>query len=321
MKILRLLLTSIFISVAHAEPPPTAKTAGFVRAAERADKTTACETLSAEYRPAQGAGPSVWLIGVAHIGTPEYYRAIQARLDRQSVVLFEGVGLGDALKQGPGAATHEAGVQAGLAKALGLVFQLDAIDYRRPHFLNSDLKAAALEKDVKERTKGDPQAGESDLVGPLMDALRGTGAIGTMLNSVVGVLGQNPAMQELTKAVLVESLGHANEFIGLARNASPAMNDLFDVLLTERNAIVIADLRTQLAKRAPAESVAIFYGAAHMDEIAKQLRDELHYVPAKEEWDAAFVADPAKSGMSPVELRFMIEMAKMQLKAMGGSKK
>lgn len=308
-------LSVLSFQTLHAESVPAAKT-GFVRSAERADKTTACETLSGEYLPAKGEGPAVWLVGVAHIGTPEYFAAIQQQLDRHSVVLFEGVGLGEALKKGPGAATRDAGVQAGLAKALGLAFQLDAIDYRRPHFLNSDVQPEQLASEVKGRTPNDAKEKSEDLLGPLMDALHGTGALGAMMNNLISVLGQTPAMQEMTKAVLVEALGRADELIGLARTASPAMKDLFDVLLTERNAIVITDLRTQLAQRQPGETIAIFYGAAHMDEIATRLRDELHYIPAKQVWLTAFTADPAKGGINPVQMRFMIEMAKMQLKAL-----
>ena len=66
------------------------------------------------------------VIGVAHLGTREYYDAIQKRLDSQSAVLYEGVG-GDKMASG---AKPEAGIQTQLANALGLMFQLDAIDYK-----------------------------------------------------------------------------------------------------------------------------------------------------------------------------------------------
>ena len=311
-----LAISALSFQALHAEAPPAANSAGFVRSAERADKTTAFETRSAEYLPAKGDGPAVWLIGVAHIGTPEYYAALQQQLDRHSVVLFEGVGLGEALKKGPGSATRDAGVQAGLAKALGLVFQLDAIDYRRPHFLNSDVQPDQLVTEMKDRAPADSKEKSEDLLGPLMDALHGTGALGAMMNNLISVLGETPAMQEMTKAVLVEALGRSDELMGLARTASPAMKDLFDVMITKRNSIVLTDLRTQLARRKPGETVAIFYGAAHMDDFAARLRDELHYAPAKDVWLTAFTADPAKGGINPVQMRFMIEMAKMQLKAL-----
>ena len=115
--------------------------------------------------------------------------------------------------------------------------------------------------------------------------------------------------------MLVEVLGRAGELIALAQSSSPAMKDLFEVILADRNAVVLADLRKQLAKRKAGESVAIFYGAAHMDDLAKRLRDELHYVSAKQEWETAFTADPAKAGINAGQIRLMLELAKMQLKA------
>jgi len=142
-----------------------------------------------------------------------------------------------------------------------------------------------------------------------------------MLNNVIAVLGKSAEMQEMTKAVLVEALGNAGELLDLARTASPELRDLFETLLTERNAIVIRDLRTQLAKHRAGDTIAIFYGAAHMDEIAASLRSELGYVPGRQEWLTAFSADPAKGGTNALQLRFMIEMAKMQLRALSSPAK
>ncbi len=314
--LLRALATSalLFSSILRADDKAPAGALSFIRATETEDKKTAAQTLCAEFRPADGQGPSVWLIGVAHLGTAEYYQAIQQRLDKQSVVLYEGIGL-ENLKAGPGQATHEAGIQAGLAKALGLVFQLDAIDYRRAQFINSDIKADAIAGQIKEKSAATGDGKSDPTFDMLMSALRGTGESGAMLNSIVSALGRSPEMQETTKALLVEVLGRSDELMGLAQSASPAMRDLLAVLLTERNAVVLGDLRKQLAQRKAGESVAIFYGAAHMTELAQRLRDDLHYVPAAQDWETAFTADPAKGGINPAQIRLLLELAKTQLKA------
>ena len=55
----------------------------------------ALETATRKLVPADGKGPTIWLVGVTHIGNPEYYAAIQKILDEQSLVLFEGVGRPD----------------------------------------------------------------------------------------------------------------------------------------------------------------------------------------------------------------------------------
>jgi hypothetical protein len=308
---LRLFALLAFASLACAEPPP-ANAAAFLRTADLPESMRGLQTASTEFRPQSGAGPSVWLVGVAHLGTAEYFQSIQQRLDRQTVVLYEGIGLHD-VKQAPGSMKDDAGIQTTLANALGLKFQLQAIDYRRPSFVNSDLHVPELQQEVKKRGAATPDAGSDDTFNQLVGALQGTGPLGGALSQMIGLLGSSPQMRETTKLLLIEVLGQAGELLALAQGVSPDMKDLFDVLLTQRNAVVIADLRTQLAKLQPTDSVAIFYGAAHMDEIAQRLRDELHYAPAKTEWDTAFGASSAQSGINPAQISLMLQMMRAQL--------
>src|SRR5687768_1863056 len=153
----------------------------FVRSIDLPEKLSAIQTRTVEYRPRARAGPGIVLVGAAHLGTPEYYAALQKRLDGCSVVLFEGVGLAEALKQGPGPLHRELGLQKQLADALGLVFQLNAIDYRRSHFVNSDLAAEAVQSEIQERTAKVPGAKSEETFASLMEALQGTGKGAEML--------------------------------------------------------------------------------------------------------------------------------------------
>jgi hypothetical protein len=333
--------------VARAADVEKAAPLAFIRTTELQSKLSAIDTLSAEYRPASGGGASVWLIGVSHLGTREYYKALQQRLDCQTVVLYEGID-GDKMKSAPGEAANADGVQSKLAKALGLAFQLDAIDYRRKHFINSDVTRADLAEQITKQTGGakpkpetpgkggagrlkpgaarkaagasagsdaDDQAGTgNESFDALMQAMEGKGGMGEMMNTMTAFIGSSPEMRETTKVMLVEVIGHAGEMLELAKNASPDLKSLFEVVLAERNEVLFRNLRAQLAKLKPGESVAVFYGAAHMDEIERRLRDELHYSRAKQEWDTAFTADPAKSAMPPAQIHLIIEMMKAQVK-------
>jgi hypothetical protein len=340
-RLLRLLPLFAALSALVAEPPKTAPQLAFVRSAETPEKQTALQTLSALYRPAHGTGPAIWLIGVAHLGTPEYYAALQKRLDAQSAVLFEGVG-GTDLAHGAKPDTS-AGIQGQMARALGLQFQRDAIDYQRKHFVNSDLTPEALSQAVARR------AGQSSVVEPnagrlplpkakdssgekstppvvdnatfnnLMDALRGEGELAEAMSGLIGVVGSSPEMRETTKVMLIEALGQAGELIEVAKAASPEMKDLLEVLITERNATVVQQLDEQVKKRGPDETIAVFYGAAHMDEIAARLTGQLAYRPAAEHWDTAFTADPAKSIFPPAQMKMLMEMMRGQLQNPGAA--
>jgi len=339
------LVVLAFASRLAAEAPPE----NFVRSNETPEKLSAVQTRIVEYRPASGAGPSILLVGVSHLGTPEYYATLQKRLDACSVVLFEGVGLGEALKQGPGALDRDLGIQKQLANALGLKFQLDAIDYRRANFINSDLGVEGVQSEIHERAdreRGGKSSGANrpgakpptgrkpaenevvekgsaetsdDMFQTLMQALQGTGQGAEMVKPLLALLGSSDQSRETMRLVLIEVLGRASELLGIATSASPELKDLFDVILTQRNEIVLRDLRAQLAKLPAGKNVAVFYGAAHLPELAKHIADDLHYAPAAEKWETAFTADPAKSAIQPAQLHLMIEMATAQLKAGGGA--
>jgi hypothetical protein len=336
---LRLLAPLVALAPAlFAEAPKTTPQFSFIRGQETPAQLSSLQTLSAEYKPAGGNGPSIWLISVAHLGTAEYYKAIQKRLDAQSRVLFEGVGA-EKLQQGA-QLDSAGGIQGQLAKSLGLVFQLDAIDYKRPHFVNSDLTVEGLQNAITERsekrpdtkTKPDgksspgtngsepslngtklPDKVDNETFNQLMDAIHGEGQMAESLGALIGLVGSTPEMRETTKLMLIEALGQAGEMIDMAKAASPDIKDLFEVLITERNEEVVRQLQANLPKLAKDQSIAVFYGAAHMDEIARQLTTELKYQPATQEWDTAFTADGSKSIMPPAQIKMMLQMVRTQL--------
>ncbi len=115
------------------------------------------QVVARQFRRPAGDGPEIWLTGVTHVGDVAYYEALQRHLDEQSLVLFEGVGGGpakppkkrgkDESKPGESGASDDEelhSVQGTLADSLGLVFQLDTVDYTRPHFENSDLSISQI---------------------------------------------------------------------------------------------------------------------------------------------------------------------------------
>ncbi|MDZ4754457.1 MAG: hypothetical protein SGJ11_08165 [Phycisphaerae bacterium] len=63
----------------------------YVRASEAPDGSVALEVCSRRFVPASGTGPAVHLVAAVHIADRQFYEAMQTRLDRSDVVLFEGV--------------------------------------------------------------------------------------------------------------------------------------------------------------------------------------------------------------------------------------
>jgi hypothetical protein len=326
--------------IAEEAKSPTAL--AFIRTQAMPEQISGLQTLSQQYVPANGVGPIIWLIGVAHLGTKEYYGDLQKRLDSQTSVLFEGVG-GDELTKGAKLDT-DSGLQSQLARALGLVFQLDAIDYQRPNFHNSDLTPDRLNQAIARRAV--PKPGEKGATLPepadpaptstqreagttpkvdnqtykmLMDALHGEGEMAETMGNMTALIGSTPEMRETTKLMLLEALGQAGELLDLAKSMSPELKDLFEVLITERNAEVLTQLESQVQKLGAAQSVAVFYGAAHMDELAKRLTENLNYKPATQLWDTAFTANGAKSFMQPAQIKMIMQMMRTQMQDPGAA--
>src|SRR5882724_6110403 len=66
--------------------------APYVRASGGESNLLELQIAARRFVPARGKGPTVWLTGVSHIGTSNYFAALQRHLNAQTLVLFEGVG-------------------------------------------------------------------------------------------------------------------------------------------------------------------------------------------------------------------------------------
>jgi hypothetical protein len=78
----------------------------------------------------------------------------------------------------------------------------------------------------------------------------------------------------------------------------------------------MADLKAELKKIPRSGSIAVFYGAGHMDDLEKRVTGDLHYRPADETWLTAFSVELRKSGISPAEAQIMRNLIKSQLDQM-----
>lgn len=326
---------------AHGQTTPTAPLP-YMRLGTNDASVVQLEIAARKFTPAQGTGSVIWLTAVSHIGETNYYQALQKHLDSQGLVLFEGIG-GEAMKRPrraatnipPATATHGTNaatsakkselstLQTSMARSLGLIFQLDMIDYDRVHFRNSDISVAELQKLVRGTNtvttpstnvpaKGRPADDELQKLLKMMD---GASAQGALFQSLFQFIGANPRLQAVAKLTLIEILGSLRGDVSQARGLPLEMKRLFRILIDKRNEAVLADLRTELARPVPAKTIALFYGAAHMDDFERQLR-ALGYRPTDELWLPAFTLDLEKSGVTAFELGLVRGMVRMQMQKM-----
>ncbi len=171
------------------------------------------------------------------------------------------------------------GIQAKLAKALGLEFQLAAMDYSREKWRNSDMTVDELQDKLAE-------SGLSG--GALFSMLDGSSLMSKMLGAVLGMIGQSPEMSFFVKAMVVETLAHAEELMEAQSQSGKGMGQFMRVLIEDRNAVVFRDLEGALTEGHA--TIALFYGAGHLADMEERLV-EMGFAPTGTVWKDAVVVD------------------------------
>jgi hypothetical protein len=305
------------------EPKP------YTRIVKPDTNTTELQISVRKFVPVQGAGPTIWLAAVMHVGDPSYYKKLQQFLEKQSVVLYEGINP-DAhphhvheadlqLTNAPMAkdTNGNSSMQTVLAHSLGLVFQLDAIDYDRTNFLNSDLSIEQIQTIMaggRPLVDADTKGAQSSPFNVLLQIMDGSSFIGSIFQAGLKFIGDNPQLQAVAKLTLIESIGRLEGNLSDVQGLPPEWKNLLKVLIEARNQNLIKDLKEEMAKLPADGSVAVFYGAGHMDNMQKNITAALHYRPAGDIWMTAFSVDMSRTGLSPFEAQWMGNIIDQQMK-------
>ena len=279
-----------------------------------------------KFVPARRSGPAIWLTGASHIGDSNYFAALQKHLDEQALVLFEGISdfhhkgesarpaAIDSEPHGAGetnAAAEESSLQLSLARSLGLDFQLQAIDYRRPHFRNSDLSMQQLQRLMADSQSGGGKTSEQ--FQRLMQIMDESTFLGGLAKVVVSVLGSSPKLQAITRLALIETIGQIKGDISQMKGLPPEMTGLLKVLIQSRNQAVVDDLKAELKGKNRPRTISVLYGAGHMDDLEQRLRAQLKYRPVEQFWLTAFSVDLGKAGVTEAEVAMIRSLVKWQM--------
>jgi hypothetical protein len=290
----------------------------YLRIATPRTNVTQLQVAVRQFVPHERPGPVVWLAGVSHIGESNYYARLQKLLDVQDLVLFEGVT--DRASRAAGRPAFErsdeelGSLQNTMAESLGLAFQLDSIDYARPNFRNSDLTVEEIAQLIaREGPAGKPSKTAQEFQ-KLLEMMQGDSLIGALITAGMKLIGSSPKLQAMMKLAMIEVLGRFKGDMSQFQGLPPEWQRLIEILLRSRNDAVLKDLQAELRQRSPAKSIAIFYGAAHMEDLERRLMGELNYRPAREEWVPAFSVDLQKAQITEAELTFVRSLVDWQMK-------
>jgi len=290
-----------------------------MRVARPDSNTVTLQIAVRRFVPRNGSGPVIWLSGASHIGESNYFASLQRHLDAQALVLFEGVGAKNKkMRFDP---DEEVSIQHTMAASLGLVFQLSAINYDRRNFRNSDLTIAQLQGLLKDGTATNPAAGStsgkaSEEFQQLLQIMDGSSFLGTLLQAGLKLIGSSPKLQTLTKVMLIEILGQLKGDLSQIKGVPPEIQRLLEVIIRERNKVVFDDLKAELRAFKPPRSISVFYGAGHMADLEKLLREELKYRPLDEVWLSALTVNTRTAGLSSLEMEMMRGLIQWQMEAL-----
>lgn len=209
----------------------------------------------------------------------------------------------------PLALSSDDGLQSQLADALGLEFQLTSLPYDKPNWRCSDM--AMDEVNRRLAAKGI----DFSLMG---GTLAGTSFPAAMIKVLLGLIKMADAFTEgaftdTFKVVMIEVLSDPKMMDqGLAQLGS----GFGEVIINDRNQVVIDDLKALIDKEPQVKSVAILYGAGHMPDLVNRLHEQLGFEtePAQERWLSAMNVNLAESKVTPESLQMIRRMIKQSMR-------
>lgn len=282
----------------------------FLRYAPAGQNGGGLDIAVTDFEPGVGTplerGPTVHLVGVVHVADSRYYEAMQQELDGYDEVLYEGVMPAEMDGARWQRSMLETGGELGkmqqeIADWFAFRYQMEAIDYGRRNLVHADMSLEEFRVAGAERmglvpretdpptSTGGTASGVSSGGGASVASVKSaTDAVMSTWTTVRGLarvaLGEGGPLQSLGRKLFAETMG--TQDIGTSLDFVPGLSDL---ILTKRNDVVMKVLDVERKK--VSGRLAIFYGAAHMKDLAKRLEAQ-GYRRTGARWMRAWVLRP-----------------------------
>src|SRR4051812_6953091 len=282
-----------------------AKSDDFIRLIDKGSTASRLETADVAYRNADGV--TVHLVAAVHVGEREYFEGLNQNFKLRDAVLYELVKPRDVALPLKGerlpSNSPVSQVQRLMKDTLGLEFQLDVVDYAAPNFVHVDLDAETFQKMQEERGESFTQMFLQAFLKAMTQPQPENGAATDDMDKQLEDLVKMFTRPDMERQIRVR----------LARNLVDMENNPFGpgsmdgtVLVTERNKAAINVLKKSIMEGK--KDIAIFYGAAHMPDLAKRLAD-LGFHPVATDWRLAWDLSIRVDSPSAVE-KMLMQMIK-----------
>ncbi len=283
IRLLMLLLVALLLGgqrVLHAEqrerapaaPKAQSKKPQFVRLLrDEKGRPVALQTAVVSYagRNARGEQVQVDLIGAIHIADRAYYQNLNRLFDQYDVLLYELVAPKGAQPQ-----RGRAGLYAPIARFLGLADQIEVIDYEKRHFVHADMSpeefAASMRKKKESLLK---------MFFKLMGASMAQQAAGGPSDAelLIALLRQD---KKQLRRVLAEQMAASQSILRALEGEQGS------TLISERNKVALKVMQEQIQKGH--RKLGIFYGAGHLEDMDRRLREQHGFRPIGRRWLTAW---------------------------------
>jgi len=234
------------------------------------DSTGAPVALQApivSFEPADGepGGLRVDLVGAIHVADANYYASLNDRFAGYDAVLYELVAP-EGARPTPNAEPTNivSGLQMGITQLLDLHFQLDDIDYTRPNFVHADLTPEALAQSMSDRNESVLTYLSRILTASVDEGALASPNIGGP--ALLAILF-SPDRARMLKVLFATSMLDVETFSRIIEGETGSS------LVGERNARAVAVLAQRI--RRGDRHIAIFYGVAHLPDMARRLETDM----------------------------------------------
>lgn len=257
----------------------TEKKGQFLRLVRAGESPRALETAIVRYVPMDCGqqGPTVDLVAAVHVGEKSYYAQLNREFAQYDAVLYELVAPPESKVPQAGPSDNPVSALQNLMKTmLALEFQLDRIDYGAANMVHADMSPEQFTRTMNQR-------GESifslflRMMGYAMTQQKG-GSKTSDLDLLMALLDKNRALA--LKRVMAE------QFEDMDGSLAALDGPKGSTIVSERNKVALGVLRKELA--GGKQKIAIFYGAGHMADLQRRLRDDFGLVPISTRWLVAW---------------------------------
>ena len=240
----------------------------------------ALQTAIAKYVPAGGEkGAEIDLVAVVHIGEQAYYERLNEEFEKYDALLYELVAPeGNKPPKGGEMKSDNplAMLQQGMTFFLGLEHQLEVVDYRKSNFIHADLSPEGMKKAMKQR--GDDKM--TIILGVIADLLRKRNLDADKPEPQAPDISLTDLLNpKKFKRIMAQQFEDAGGDVSLGGTINR-------LLVEDRNKACIKVLQQQLT--AGKKKIAIFYGAAHMPDFDKRLKEDFGMKRTESEWITAW---------------------------------